>query len=129
MIRIIFVCFLVIKYVSSRDVIVNSADYNPKESDLIDYGTLKFLKNRKMKQYIMTGNFTLNSDIGNEKLLVMEVYNERQIRLLRVQFPFCEYMRNDQTFWPKLVKSSDFPDSNPCPFPAVIIRKIYSEFM
>jgi hypothetical protein len=121
MIRIFlfFLLFVIIKYVGARDVIINSADYNPKESNFVDYGTLKLMRNRKLKQYIVTGNFTLHKDIGNEKLLVMEVFNERRFRLIRLQFPFCDYMKKDDTFWPNLVKSSDFPDDNPCPFPAV----------
>lgn len=102
----------------SREFVINSAEYEPKESDLIDYGDIKLLKNRQTREFVLKGNFTLHQNVGNEKTLVLEVYRGT-LRLMRTQYMFCDYMNRDTVFWTGLVKNSNFPKDNPCPFPAV----------
>jgi len=105
--------------INGREVVINNAEYEPKESsDLMDYGNFKLLKNRQTREFIVKGNFTLHQSLGNEKILVVDVFRGT-VRLTRVQYPFCEYMQRDTIFWPDLLKNSDFPKNNPCPFPAV----------
>lgn len=36
---------------------------------------------------------------------------------MRNQNPVCEYFKKDKLIWPDLVKASNMPKNNPCPFP------------
>lgn len=107
-----------LSFIQTRDVIINDAQYEPKESEFMDYGSFKLMKNRQTREFVVKGSFTLHQNVGNEKIVIVDIYRGT-VRLTRVQHPFCEYMQRDTVFWPDLLKNSDFPKNNPCPFPAV----------
>jgi ganglioside GM2 activator len=37
--------------------------------------------------------------------------------LIQKKHPVCEYFKKDTLIWPDLVKASNLPNNNPCPFP------------
>lgn len=105
--------------VSCREVYYEDLTYFPKESNnLIDYGSLKLTRSKDKTLIFLKGNFSILENLTNEKLMILEIYNENALMARSVK-PFCEFVRGETIFWPKLVKSSNMPQDNPCPFPAV----------
>lgn len=108
------------KSCESKEFIFDSFDYSPEESDLIDYGTLRLVKNKTRKNtYTLKGNYTIKRELGNEKLVTFEVFTKAGALLTRSTYPFCEFTRIEKMIWPDLVKHSNMPQDNPCPFPEV----------
>lgn len=105
--------------VAARVIVFDYVDYLPKESDLIDYGNLKLTKVKNKNIYNLRGNFSILRPIGNEKQVKFELLNENGGILVRHTIGFCVYAANDKMIWQELVKASNLPDNNPCPFPAV----------
>jgi hypothetical protein len=62
--------------------------------------------------------------LGNEKLIFLELHNKNSM-MVKTAKPFCEFIRGETTFWPELIRSSDMPKDNPCPFPAVRSRTYF----
>lgn len=114
--------FSFLTFIQTRDVIINYAEYEPIKSEFMDYGSFKLMKNRQTREFIVKGNFTLYQNVGNEKIVIVDIYRGA-VRLTRMQYPFCEYMQRDTVFWPDLLKNSDFPKNNPCPFPSVRVTQ------
>lgn len=117
---VIFLIFgMIYQASSSRSVTFESFEYLPKESDLLDYGTLALKQSINSKSnFVLNGNFTIKRTMGNEKLMVFEV-KSRGLLLIKNTYAFCEYIRIEKNLWPYLVKASNMPQDNPCPFPAV----------
>lgn len=109
---------------AARQIIFDSFEYSPEESDLIDYGTLTMKKVKNKNAYKLKGNFTFKRTLGNEKLVTFEIATSRGFMLARNTYAFCEFTRIDRTIWPALVKSSNMPQDNPCPFP--IVSKLFT---
>lgn len=104
---------------AARVIVFDFVDYNPKESDLIDYGNLKLTKVKNKNIYNLRGNFSILRPIGNEKLVKFELLNGSGGTIMRHMIGFCVYASNDKMIWQELVKASNLPSNNPCPFPAV----------
>lgn len=103
--------------VAARVIVFDYVDYNPKESDLIDYGNLKLTKVKNKNIYNLRGNFSILRPIGNEKLVKFELLNGSGGVLMRHTIGFCVYAANDKMIWQELVKASNLPSN--CPLPAV----------
>lgn len=111
----------------ARDIIFDSFDYNPKGSnDLIDFGTLKLRKSKAKNTYNLRGNFTVKRPLGNEEIVIFEVYKREGRMLVTTRYPFCEFTRIDKSFWPDLLKVSNM--SEECPLEEVSLFKIKSTF-
>lgn len=118
---VVFLVVLLCDQFSTRNVTFESFDYSPEESELIDYGNLKLKKGKTKSVYTLKGNYSVKKNLGNEKLVSVEILNGAGVLLVRSNYAFCEFMRNEKMFWPELLKSSNMPKDNPCPFPAVSI--------
>jgi hypothetical protein len=117
----IFVTFMVFyEAYSAREISFDSFEYSP-ESDVIDYGNLRLLKSKnKINTFHLKGNFTIKRQLGNEKIVTFEVWTRSGPMLIRNSYAFCEFTRIEKMIWPDLLKSSNMPQDNPCPFPEVI---------
>ena len=114
----VLISLLIRELLEARTVNFKSFTYWPKESDLIDFGTLKLTKIRNKNIFVLNGNYAISKNFGNEKLLTF-ILMRNGGQLARQTYAFCEYMNVDKTIWPELVKASNFPKNNPCPFPEV----------
>jgi hypothetical protein len=104
----------------TKEIIFDSFAYSPKTSDLINYGSLRFVKSKKKKNtYTLRGNYTIKRELGNEKLVTFELFTRTGGLLTRRTYAFCEFTRTETMIWPDLVKRSNMPQDNPCPFPEV----------
>lgn len=102
----------------ARDIIFDSFDYTPKGSnDLIDFGTLKLRKSKAKNTFNLRGNFTLKRSLGNEKIVIFEVYKRAGGMLVTTRYPFCDFTTIDKSFWPELLKVSNM--TNDCPLEEV----------
>ena len=102
-----------------REVFYEDLAYFPKEPNtLIDYGSLKLTRSKDKTLIFLTGNFSILTNLGNEKLVILEIYNGNALMARSIK-PFCEFVKGETIFWPSLIKSSNMPRDNPCPFPAV----------
>jgi hypothetical protein len=117
----IFVTFMVFySAYPAREVSFDSFEYSPKESDLIGYGNLRLLRSKAKKNtFNLKGNFTVKRQIGNEKLVTFEIWTRTGALMIRNTYAFCEFTRIEKLIWPELVKVSNMPQDNPCPFPEV----------
>lgn len=124
--RLIIAILIIIycKELLARNVTFESFNYSPEESDLIDYGNLKFKKGKNKSMYTLNGNFSIKRKMGNEKLVTIDIFNGAGNLLAKNTHVFCEFMRVEKIFWPELVKSSSMPQDNPCPFPPVSLFKV-----
>jgi len=92
--------------------------YPTGTNEIINYRTFKLTRSKDKTLIFFRGNLTLLKNLGNEKLIVLELYNEKAMMVRSVK-PFCVFVREETIFWPSLIKSSNMPKNNPCPFPAV----------
>lgn len=116
----VFLVFLAFQEVfCGREITFDSLEYSPQESDLIDYGTLRLKQGKTKSSYNLNGNFSIKRTLGNEKLVTFEVFSKTGLLLIRNTYAFCEFIRIEKMIWPDLVKHSNMPKDNPCPFPAV----------
>lgn len=124
--RLIITIFVIIyiEELLARNVTFESFNYSPEESDLIDYGNLKFKKGKTKSVYTLNGNYSIKRKLGNEKLVTIDISNGAGILLTKNTHAFCEFMRVEKMFWPELVKSSSMPQDNPCPYPPVSLFKV-----
>ena len=104
---------------AARIVTFDSIEYSPKESDLIDYGTLTLKQSKKINTFVLDGNFTIKRTLGNEKIVIFEILSRNNFPLVRNSYAFCEFTRIEKMIWPDLLKASNMPQNKPCPFPAV----------
>lgn len=102
---------------SVREVKFDFIEYSPKESDLLDYGTLKLIKAKARNTFYLNGNFTVKRKVGNEKLVKFEVLTRRGGLLVTSTYAFCEFTIIEKVMWSDLIKSSNLPRNNPCPYP------------
>lgn len=117
---ILFALILFFKVYLAKEFSFDSIEYSPKKSDLINYGTLRLLKSRTKKNtFSLKGNFTIKRQLGNEKLVTFEVFTKSGILLTRTTYAFCEFTKVEKMIWPDLIKHSNMPQDNPCPFPVV----------
>lgn len=70
--------------------------------------------------FFLRGNFSINREIGLDKPVTLELWKEKGL-LIRSVNPFCNFIKNDNLFWPKLLKHSNMPSVSTCPFPSVRI--------
>ena len=117
---IFFALTLFFRVYLAKEFNFDSVDYSPKKSDLIDYGTLRLLKSKTKKNtFSLKGNFTIKRELGNEKVVAFEVFTKAGILLSRTTYTFCEFTKVEKIIWPDLIKQSNMPQDNPCPFPTV----------
>lgn len=116
---IIFMLVICHETFAARTVSFDAFEYSPKESDLLDYGSLTLKQGKKKSSYVLNGNFTVKRTLGNEKIVVFEVWTRNNLLLVKTQYAFCEFTRIEKQIWPDLIKFSNMPQNNPCPFPAV----------
>lgn len=118
----IIAVFLTFSYINEllagRSLTIDSFEYSPKYSDLIDFSSLKLNKVESKNDFVLDGNFTFKRSLGNEKTVTFEVLKGR-VALVRNVHAFCQFIKSEKMFWPDLVESSNMPKDNPCPFPAV----------
>ncbi|KAG5673765.1 hypothetical protein PVAND_003785 [Polypedilum vanderplanki] len=101
-----------------RQIYFEELNYWPKEkSKVIDYGSMRLTRSRDKKFFYFKGSFTLLNSLANEKLVILELHKKDAI-ILRTIKPFCEFIRTETEFWPKLSRNSNMPKNNPCPFPS-----------
>lgn len=112
---------LIFEVSESREIQFESFEYSPKKSDLIGYGSLRLIKNKNKKNtFTLSGNYSVKRELGNEKVLIMDVMTKSGALLSRTVQTFCEFTRSESGIWPDFVKQSSMPKDGPCPFPSVI---------
>ena len=90
---------------------------------------MKLTRSKDKTLIYFRGNFTVLTDLGNKKLVVLELHNENAMMVRSVK-PFCVFVKEETIFWPSLINSSNMPKDNPCPFPAVSkILKVYADII
>ncbi|KAL7024372.1 hypothetical protein ACKWTF_013010 [Chironomus riparius] len=115
----VLILLLFIVELSCLEVYYDDLTYFPKDSnDIINYRYMKLTRSRDKTLIYFRGNFTVLTDLGNQKLVVLELHNENAMMVRSVK-PFCVFVKEETIFWPSLIKSSNMPKDNPCPFPAV----------
>ncbi|CAG9807133.1 unnamed protein product [Chironomus riparius] len=114
----VLILLLFIVELSCLEVYYDDLTYFPKDSnDIINYRYMKLTRSRDKTLIYFRGNFTVLTDLGNQKLVVLELHNENAMMVRSVK-PFCVFVKEETIFWPSLIKSSNMPKDNPCPFPA-----------
>lgn len=87
-----------------REVFYENLDYFPKnDQTTFDYGSLKLTRSKNKTLIYFKGNFTVLQNLGNEKLIIMELYNENALMARSVK-SFCEFIKTETIFWPNLIK-------------------------
>lgn len=115
----VFLTFLMfVEILAGRSLTIDSFEYSPKDSDLIDFSSLTLDKVKSKNDFVLNGNFTFKRNLGNEKTVTFEVLKSR-VSLVRNVHAFCQFIKTEKMFWPDLVESSNMPKDNPCPFPSV----------
>lgn len=91
--------------------------------DCVDASTVKVRKVGKDRKIF--GQFTYKQPLNNSVLIKLTVskktgsgYNTMPYK---IEKPICNFFSDDSYFYPELTKCSTFPDSMPCPIPAVRI--------
>ncbi|KAH8396320.1 hypothetical protein KR222_008139 [Zaprionus bogoriensis] len=109
----------------SYNVELNSFEMNSKiedDSNWMDWGDLRMKKVSKNK-FVVTGSFENKRNFGNEQRLSMQVFaydelaKEKGPLVLNVNKPFCQFVNEDEDTYPYLLKVSDLPPQDECPFP------------
>lgn len=114
------VLILIFPLTFCREIYYDDFKYSPTESDFINYGSLKVTRSRNRTVFFLRGNFSIYREIGLDKRVTLELWKEKGL-LLRSVNPFCNFIKNDNLFWPELLKNSNMPPVNTCPFPTVRI--------
>lgn len=127
--KLVILLILEIAAVRCREVYFEDLMYFPKESNsVIEYGTLKLTRSKDKTLIFLRGNFSVSQDLGNTKNMMLELYNQNALMVKSVK-PFCEFIKGETMFWPSMVKSSNMPQNNPCPFPSVsALARFYELF-
>ncbi|XP_037040759.1 uncharacterized protein LOC119077643 [Bradysia coprophila] len=125
----LFVVHLIflIKYQQTRadrrpyDVEIRSFEPNTMGTGIFEPKTLRV--NRKGRnEYVLTGDFTLNMNLGEDSMLVYEIFkkldvNNKYMSVLKGGGNICKFCATNTNFYPRFQTFTNFPDANTCPFP------------
>lgn len=116
--RTVLVVIYILRAVIAREVEIESfqgtADTDP---NFINFGTTRVTK-KSRHVFVISGDFEILKNLGNEYNIKTEVLNAENKILLRQVQPACDFMKRDKMTWPQLVNKSNMPKDS-CPFPKV----------
>lgn len=114
----IWLIFILFSSSFCREIYFENFEYSPKKSPYIDYDSLQVSRTKNKTIFFLRGNFSVFRSIGNDKPVTLELWKDKGLLLKSTQ-PFCNFIKGDNIFWPELVKNSNIPTVQTCPFPAV----------
>lgn len=113
---------LIFKCKRNFDIEITKLEFN-KNTDLniINPGSVRIARLTRT-EFGVSGDIYLFKSINNKGLVDMIInrvaVGNNPIQVHRKQGKLCDFIQTDDQFYPKLVKSSNFPEPQ-CPFPKV----------
>lgn len=90
--------------------------------NLINPGSVRIARTSKKYEYGISGTMYVFKSISNKGTVSLVVHRTgvtgAQIEVYRKQGILCDFIQNDEDFYPHLMKASDLPEPQ-CPFPKV----------
>lgn len=89
--------------------------------DIVNPGTVRIARVSRT-EFGISGDFYLFKNINNKGMVDLIInrvaVGNNPIQIQRKQGKLCDFVSSDDTFYPALLKSSNFPEPQ-CPFPKV----------